>query len=80
MYYKEMPWAALPKGDSRLASLAKTFDVKGVPRLVILKPDGTVIDKSAVQKVLKEGPQAIEEFLAAWFKKSKMNKYEFYIV
>jgi nucleoredoxin len=47
-YYGEMPWLALPRADSRLAKLAKEFDVKGVPRLVILKPDGTVVDKNAV--------------------------------
>ena len=58
-----MPWLALPKGDGRLAKLAKEFEVKGVPRLVILKPDGTVIDKNAVQKVTNEGPMAIEEYL-----------------
>lgn len=60
-----MPWLALPKGDSRLAILAKQYDVKGVPRLVILKPDGTVIDKNAVQKITNEGPSAIEEYLSS---------------
>ena len=64
-YYGEMPWVALPRGDARLAKLAKKFEVKGVPRLIILKPDGTVIDSNAVQKVTNEGPVAIEEYLAA---------------
>ena len=50
-YYDEMPWLALPFRDARLASLAKRFEVKGVPRLVVLKPDGTIINNSAVQKV-----------------------------
>ncbi|CDW74563.1 dc1 domain-containing protein [Stylonychia lemnae] len=65
LYYGEMPWLALPKGDSRLPSLAKKFEVKGVPRLIVLKPDGTVINNSAVQKVTQEGPAAIQEFLSA---------------
>ena len=43
-YYAEMPWLALPKGDARLPPIAKKFEVKGVPRLIIIKPDGTVID------------------------------------
>lgn len=47
-YYAEMPWLALPKGDPRLATLAKRFEVKGVPRLVIIKPDGTVVEQSGV--------------------------------
>jgi nucleoredoxin len=63
-YYSEQPWLALPKGDPRLATLAKRFDVKGVPRLIVIKPDGTVVDNSAVKKVTEEGPSAIEEYLA----------------
>jgi len=43
-YYGEMPWLALPKGDSRLATLAKQFEVKGVPRLIVIKADGTVVE------------------------------------
>ncbi len=42
-YYGEMPWYALPRGDKRLAGLAKKFEVKGVPRLVLVKKDGTVL-------------------------------------
>ena len=63
-YYAEQPWIALPRGDKRLPNLAKKFEVKGVPRLVVLKKDGTVINNSAVQKVTEEGPGAIEEFLS----------------
>ena len=47
-YFAEMPWAALPRGDKRLPPIAKKFEVKGVPRLIVLKPDGTVINNSAV--------------------------------
>jgi nucleoredoxin len=65
LYYGEMPWLALPRGDSRLPAIAKKFEVKGVPRLIVLKPDGSVINNSAVQKVSQEGPGAIEEFLSA---------------
>lgn len=64
-YYAEMPWLALPRGDKRTATIAKKFEVKGVPRLIVMKPDGTVINNSAVQKVSEEGPAAIEEFIEA---------------
>ena len=63
-YYGEMPWLALPKGDSRLPPIAKKFEVRGVPRLIILKPDGTVLEQNGVQKILMEGPGAIEEYLS----------------
>jgi hypothetical protein len=64
MYFGEMPWCALPKGDARVGTLAKKFGVKGVPRLIVLKADGTSIDEDCVGKVKAEGPVAIEEFLA----------------
>lgn len=63
-YYAEMPWIALPKGDSRLATLAKKYEVKGVPRLIVIKPDGTVVDSNGVRKITEEGPAAIEEYLS----------------
>lgn len=63
-YYAEMPWLALPRGDSRLATLAQKFSVKGVPRLIMLKQDGTVVDDNAVKKVSEEGPASIEEYLS----------------
>ena len=63
-YYGEMPWLALPKGDARLPPIAKKFEVRGVPRLIILKPDGTVVEQNGVQKITMEGPGAIEEYLS----------------
>lgn len=64
-YYAEMPWLALPRADKRIGNIAKKFEVKGVPRLIVLKPDGTVINPNAVKKVTDEGPAAIDEFLDA---------------
>ena len=64
-YYAEMPWLAVPRGDPRVATVAKKFEVRGVPRLIVLKPDGTVIDKDAVKKVTNSGPAAIDEYLSA---------------
>ena len=64
MYYAEMPWLALPKGDPRLAVVAKKYEVKGVPRLIVIKPDGTIVDNNGVKKISEEGPAAIEEYLS----------------
>ena len=64
-YYEEQPWLALQFKDARIAPIAKRFEVKGVPRLIVLKLDGTVIASTAVDKVKSEGPGALEEFLAA---------------
>lgn len=64
-YYGEMPWLALPFKDPRMATLAKKFDVRGVPRLVILnKATGEVLEQNGVQKLMMEGPSAIETYLS----------------
>ena len=59
-----MPWLALPKGDARLGPIAKKYEVKGVPRLIIMKPDGTVLEQNGVKKLTEGGPEAIQEYLS----------------
>ena len=63
-YFGEMPWLALPHKDARLASLAAKFEVRGVPRLIVIKADGTVLEQNGVNKLTMEGPSAIEEYLS----------------
>jgi hypothetical protein len=43
-----MPWLALPfsKREQKTA-LSKLFSINGIPALVTIAPDGTVINKSA---------------------------------
>ena len=64
-YYAKMPWLALPRGNKKLMGAnAKKFEVKGVPRLIMLRAsDGKVLSKQCLEKVEKEGPLAIGEFL-----------------
>ena len=62
-YYGKMPWLALPRGDPRIRNLAQKYNVKGVPQLIIVKPDGTLVDKEGVKRIKNEGPVAIEEYL-----------------
>ena len=35
-YFAEMPWLAVPHGDSRKGALSKLFEVEGIPTLVIV--------------------------------------------
>ena len=58
-----MPWPAMPWKDDRLKVVAKEFKVKGLPQLIALKRDGTLLSANAVQKITDEGPMAIEEWL-----------------
>uniref|UniRef100_A0A7N1A4B1 protein-disulfide reductase n=1 Tax=Kalanchoe fedtschenkoi TaxID=63787 RepID=A0A7N1A4B1_KALFE len=42
-YFESMPWLALPFGDPTIKDLTKYFDVRGIPCLVILGPDGKTV-------------------------------------
>merc|ERR1712182_85606 len=45
-YFKEMPWLALDFADrKRKAQLSSMFGVRGIPALVIVDKDGSVITK-----------------------------------
>ena len=47
-YFAEMPWLALPFSNRKAkGALSNMFDVSGIPTLVTIAPDGTVINKSA---------------------------------
>ena len=42
-YRAKMPWPALAFGGKRGAELAERFHVSGIPALVLLRQDGTLI-------------------------------------
>ncbi|KAK7855861.1 probable nucleoredoxin 2 isoform X1 [Quercus suber] len=44
-YFNKMPWLALPFGDPTVKELAKHFDVRGIPCLIIIGPDGKTVTK-----------------------------------
>ncbi|XP_019153361.1 PREDICTED: probable nucleoredoxin 2 [Ipomoea nil] len=44
-YFEAMPWLALPFGDPNAKNLRKYFDIRGIPSLVILGPDGKTLSK-----------------------------------
>ncbi|MQM19549.1 hypothetical protein Taro_052556 [Colocasia esculenta] len=44
-YFSTMPWLALPFGDPGSRELTKYFDIRSIPCLVILGPDGRTLTK-----------------------------------
>ena len=51
-YFGEMPWKALPFSDrDRKAALSKKFKVQGIPNLVILNPDGSILNAKGTEAV-----------------------------
>jgi nucleoredoxin len=63
-YFKEMPWIALPFGDPIVAEIKKKYEVTGIPKLVLLRPDGTFIDVDSRKDVLLG-----EQSFATWLEK-----------
>ena len=63
-YYGEMPWLAFPRGNKELEKrIAKTFEVRGVPRLIMLRAsDGKCLSNNCNDKMEKEGPAAVMQF------------------
>lgn len=54
-YYGEMPWAALPYGDKRIAKLSSKFKVRGIPTLVLLDAaTGQLIQDAGRAKVMSD--------------------------
>ncbi|XP_043689646.1 probable nucleoredoxin 2 [Telopea speciosissima] len=44
-FYQSMPWHALPYGDETAKVLLKYFNVKGIPSLIIIGPDGKTVTR-----------------------------------
>ena len=61
-YFKEMPWLAVPFGDNARKTLPSEFSVSGIPKLSILKPDGTELNVDSRADVTK-GASSFETWL-----------------
>eukprot|EP00879_Flechtneria_rotunda_P006558 GHRR01006891.1.p1 GENE.GHRR01006891.1~~GHRR01006891.1.p1 ORF type:complete len:208 (+),score=49.63 GHRR01006891.1:71-625(+) len=54
-YFATMPWLAVPFQDDQLRSvLSRKFKVNGIPHLVVLGPDGTVVSSNARSAVVTD--------------------------
>ena len=62
-YFAEMPWKSVGFKSKITAALAKQYEVKGLPRMVVIRPNGEVIKKCGREQVINEGPAALEEFI-----------------
>ncbi|CAF1253769.1 unnamed protein product [Didymodactylos carnosus] len=59
-YYKEMPWKAIPFEDRNLAEkLGEKYEIEGIPSLIILKPNGTILTTDGVAELTLKGSDAI---------------------
>ena len=64
-YFGEMPWVALPfKEKEKKNSLSTRFGVRGIPMLIVLKPDGSLATDGGRGAIQTSGD--MKQALAAW--------------
>ena len=51
-YFAEMPWKAVPHGSAIGNSLKSTYEIRGIPSLVIIDADGKLVTKDGRTKVM----------------------------
>lgn len=64
-YMKEShgDWYAVDHGSELATSIKQKFEVSGIPTLVVLKADGTLITKDGRGAVTQKGPAAVKEWI-----------------
>ncbi len=62
-YLSTMPWIALSFEHDLCDDLRTKFKISGVPRLVVLTPDGQVIEENARDTVTSQGVQAFSNWI-----------------
>ena len=60
--YNQMPWLSLHYGDDRIDMLTDRFLVKSIPKLIVLRGDGTLIKEDGRSDVITKGVAAFEEW------------------
>ena len=60
-FFKEFhgDWYGVEYGSDLVQKLSKKFDVSGIPYLVVLKTDGTIITKEGRSAVQGQGPSVV---------------------
>ncbi len=58
----DMPWPALPYGSKKAEELSETFGIRGIPALVVVSPDGTVLSANGRAEVQNLGARALKEW------------------
>jgi len=69
-YFKSMPWIALPFGDRRKNALSQRFQVAGIPTLIVLKKDGSVVSTTGRADVGNLGVRAYDKWAGGSEEKS----------
>ena len=60
MRQSSMPWLALPFDKELKRKISNEFSVRGIPKLIVLSPNGTVITSNARGDVTRYGAKAVD--------------------
>ena len=59
-----MPWLVMAEGDPRFFKISKRFQVKTGTRLILMTPEGEVIDDKAEQRLYSGRMDEIYEIIS----------------
>jgi len=62
-YFEEMPWVAVPYNSAQLRTqIGAGYGVQGIPKLLLVKKDGSVASEGCRSDVERLGPQSLERW------------------
>ena len=62
-FFEKMPWKAFPYNDERINRFKALYGVTGIPKLIVLTPDGLLVTKEGRIDILKKGENAWLDWL-----------------
>ncbi|KAL6594096.1 hypothetical protein ACP70R_048997 [Stipagrostis hirtigluma subsp. patula] len=60
--FDKMPWLALPHGDKMCEKLVRYFELRTLPTLVLIGPDGKTVNNNVADIIEEHGVEAWESF------------------
>merc|ERR1719240_887739 len=63
-YYGKMDFCQMQFGDAKIQALKQQFGISGIPALVVLKKDGSVVNKNGRGDVQNGGASAFDTWMA----------------
>mmetsp|Transcript_41752 Transcript_41752/g.48085 ORF Transcript_41752/g.48085 Transcript_41752/m.48085 type:complete len:145 (-) Transcript_41752:255-689(-) len=65
-FMQDMPWCTIPFSEKeRMNRIKQQCGVVGIPMVVIIKRNGTILTKGGRADILKEGPNSLKKWLEA---------------
>ena len=60
--FAKMPWLAIPQGDQKCKKLVRYFELRSLPTLVLIGPDGKTLNSNVADIIDEHGFEAWEGF------------------